>query len=146
MGGGSIPRAGCFTPGNDPVPVVQEAGWAPGPVWTSTEILLPLEFDPLTVQAVASRYTDCATLAILLYTVELHLSGTGYPDRLGPLGKFVENFRKLTCLEITGYRIKYRTVLWLLELQIRRGRKVKRMYTLSIVTAELHATNIAYFQ
>ena len=23
-----------FTPGKDPVPVVQEAGWAPGPVWT----------------------------------------------------------------------------------------------------------------
>jgi len=24
-----------FTPGKDPVPIVQEAGWAPGPVWTS---------------------------------------------------------------------------------------------------------------
>jgi len=23
-----------FTPGIDPVPIVQEAGWAPGPVWT----------------------------------------------------------------------------------------------------------------
>jgi len=23
-----------FTPGEDPVPVLQEAGWAPGPVWT----------------------------------------------------------------------------------------------------------------
>ena len=23
-----------FTLGNDPVPIVQEAGWAPGPVWT----------------------------------------------------------------------------------------------------------------
>ena len=23
-----------FTPGRDPVPVLQEAGWAPGPVWT----------------------------------------------------------------------------------------------------------------
>jgi len=22
------------TPGKDPVPIVQEAGWAPGPVWT----------------------------------------------------------------------------------------------------------------
>ena len=25
-----------FTPGKDPVPILQEAGWAPGPVWTST--------------------------------------------------------------------------------------------------------------
>jgi len=47
-----------------------------------------------------------------------------YPDRLGLSGKFVENSTKLTCLEITGYRTKYSTVLWLLELQIRRGRKV----------------------
>jgi hypothetical protein len=23
-----------FIPGKDPVPIVQEAGWAPGPVWT----------------------------------------------------------------------------------------------------------------
>ena len=22
------------TPGKDPVPILQEAGWAPGPVWT----------------------------------------------------------------------------------------------------------------
>jgi hypothetical protein len=34
-----------------------------------------------------------------------------YPDRLGPSGKFVVNSTKLTCLEITGYRVKYRAVL-----------------------------------
>ena len=26
-------------PGNGPVPIVQEAGWAPGPVWTGAENL-----------------------------------------------------------------------------------------------------------
>jgi hypothetical protein len=46
----------------------------------------------------------------------------GYPDRLDPSGTFVENSTKLTFLEITGYRIKYSTVLWLLELQIKHGR------------------------
>ena len=30
-----------FTPGNDPVPIVQEAGWAPGPVWTGAENIAP---------------------------------------------------------------------------------------------------------
>jgi hypothetical protein len=30
-----------FTPGKDPVPIVQEAGWAPGPVWTGVENLTP---------------------------------------------------------------------------------------------------------
>jgi hypothetical protein len=34
------PRPGRFTPlERDPVPVVQEAGWAPGPVWTAAENL-----------------------------------------------------------------------------------------------------------
>jgi hypothetical protein len=33
-GGWSAPRPGRFTPGKDPVPIVQEAGWVPGPVWT----------------------------------------------------------------------------------------------------------------
>ena len=49
-----------------------------------------------------------------------------YPDRLGYSGKFVENSTKLTCVEVTGCRIKYSTVLWLIEQQIRRGRKVKK--------------------
>jgi hypothetical protein len=35
----SAPRLGRFTPRKDQVPVVQEAGWAPGPVWTGTESL-----------------------------------------------------------------------------------------------------------
>ena len=47
------------TPRKDPVPIVQEAGWAPGPVWTSAENLSPPPgFDPQTVQPVASRFTD----------------------------------------------------------------------------------------
>jgi hypothetical protein len=29
------------TPGKDPVPIVQEAGWAPGPVWPGAENLAP---------------------------------------------------------------------------------------------------------
>ena len=39
--GGSAPRPGRFTPGKDPVPIVQEAGWAPGTVWTGAENLAP---------------------------------------------------------------------------------------------------------
>jgi len=29
-----------FTPGKEPVPIVQEAGWAPGPAWTGGKSLL----------------------------------------------------------------------------------------------------------
>jgi hypothetical protein len=53
-------------PGKDPVPIVQEAGWASGPVWTVAENLAPPEFDPRTVQPVASRYTDWATPAHII--------------------------------------------------------------------------------
>jgi hypothetical protein len=48
---------------------------------------------------------------------------TNYPSQLGPSRKLVENSKKLSCFEITGCRIKRRTMLWLLELQIRRGKK-----------------------
>jgi hypothetical protein len=40
-GGWSAPHPGRFTPGKDPVPNVQEAGWVPGPVWTCTKNLAP---------------------------------------------------------------------------------------------------------
>ena len=57
--GVSAPRPGRFTPWKDPAPTAQEAGWAPGPVWTGAENLAPPPgLDPRTVQPVASRYTD----------------------------------------------------------------------------------------
>ena len=42
-GGVSVTPLPLFTPGKDPVPIVQEAGWAPGPVWTSAKNLAPTE-------------------------------------------------------------------------------------------------------
>ena len=56
----STPRP-IFTPGKDPVPIVQETGWALGAVWTGAENLAAPRFDPRTVQPVVSRYTDCVT-------------------------------------------------------------------------------------
>ena len=45
------------TPGKDPVPIVQEAGWAPGPVWTGGKTV-PNGIRSRIVQPVVSRYTD----------------------------------------------------------------------------------------
>ena len=39
--GGQRHSPAAFTPGEDPVPIVQEAGWSPGPVWTGAENLAP---------------------------------------------------------------------------------------------------------
>jgi hypothetical protein len=57
-GGWSTSCPGRFTPRKDPVLIVWDAGWAPGPVWKVTENLAPLGFDPRTVQPVGRRYTD----------------------------------------------------------------------------------------
>ena len=71
--GGQRHAMAAFVPGKSPVPVVQEAGWAPGPVWTSAENLASTGFEPWTVQAVASRYTDWA-IPNLTILIELPVS------------------------------------------------------------------------
>jgi hypothetical protein len=43
---------------SDPVPIMQETGWAPGQSGWVQKISPPLGFDPRTVQSVANHYTD----------------------------------------------------------------------------------------
>ena len=50
----------AFHPRKDPVPIVQEAGWAPGPVWTGAENLAYTGIRSPDRPA-RSRYTDWAT-------------------------------------------------------------------------------------
>ena len=58
--GGQRHTPAAFTPGKDPVPISQKAGWAPGPVWIGADNLTTQGFDPRTFQVVPSRYTDWA--------------------------------------------------------------------------------------
>ena len=48
------------TPKKYPIPIVQEAGWTPGPVWTGAENFSPPGLDPWAVQPVACHYTNWA--------------------------------------------------------------------------------------
>jgi len=73
--GWSRPRLGRFTLGKDPVPIIYEAGWAPGAVWTSAENLFRTEI----------RSRDRPARGKSLYRLS-------YP---GPL------FSHIYCLEIT---------------------------------------------
>ena len=41
VGGQRHAPAALYPRKGDPVPIVQEAGWAPGPVWTDAENLAP---------------------------------------------------------------------------------------------------------
>jgi hypothetical protein len=72
-GGGQLHAPAAFTPGKDPVRIVQEAGWALEPVWVGTENLYPPGFDPRTFQPVAIRYTDYAIPAPSRRIVERYL-------------------------------------------------------------------------
>ena len=64
-GGWSAPRPGRFTSGKDLVPIVQEAGWAPEPVWTGAE----------TLASTGIRSPDCLARSESLYRLR-------YPGRL----------------------------------------------------------------
>ena len=74
-----------------------------------------------------SYIEDARCLKVKLNHVQYNFTypDSGYPDRLGSSGKFVDNFTKVIRFEITGYLVKHITALWLLELQIRGGQKVK---------------------
>ena len=58
--GGQRHAPAAFTPGKDTVPIVQEAGWAPGLVWIGAENLAPTGIRFRTFQPVVSHYTDYA--------------------------------------------------------------------------------------
>jgi hypothetical protein len=60
----------------DPVTIVQEARWAPGTVWTGTENLDPLGFDPRTIQPIVSNYTNYAILAHNNVILHKEITGT----------------------------------------------------------------------
>ena len=87
MGVGGQPHVpAASTTGKDLVPIAQEAGWAPRPVWTGAENLAPPPaFDPRTVQSVASHYSDWATRltvsGIMMWFAWITYKGTNnYPS------------------------------------------------------------------
>jgi hypothetical protein len=56
-----------FAPGKDPVPIVQEAEWAPGPVWTGAENLAPTEIRSPDRPARSQSLYRLTPLLILVY-------------------------------------------------------------------------------
>ena len=83
----STPRP-HFTPRKDPIPILQEAGWAPGPVWTE-EILVPTGIRSRTVQSVAQ------SLYRLSYRAHKHLDVFSWNLLQRSLAEFVESAQVL---------------------------------------------------
>ena len=59
--------SGALHPGKHPVPIAQEAGWSPGPVWTGAENLAPSGIR--SPDRPANRYTDYGTRPIEIRVV-----------------------------------------------------------------------------
>ena len=76
VGGWLAPRPGRFTPGKDAVPIVQEAGWAPGPVWTVAENLAPTGIRPSDRPARHCKY-NCFIGVCSINCVHVHFSFSG---------------------------------------------------------------------
>jgi hypothetical protein len=66
----SVKLRPLFTLGKDPVTIVQEAGWAPGPVWTGAENL-----DPTGIRS-PDRPARSQSLQRLCYPVHLSQKNT----------------------------------------------------------------------
>jgi len=65
-----------FTPGKDPVPILQEAGGAPGPVWTGGKSPPHWDSIPDRPARIVSRYTDWATyVPIKRYSYSINRHG-----------------------------------------------------------------------
>ena len=72
-----MPHPACFNPWKVMVPIVQEAGWAPGTLWTCAEDLAPTRIRspdrptcPYTDYAIPC-HTYCAVYGITLLTLIL---------------------------------------------------------------------------
>jgi hypothetical protein len=67
-----MPHRGHFTPSKDPVTIVQQAGWAPGPVRTRVENLAPTGIRspdrPARSESLYRlRYSDPSQLPLVVY-------------------------------------------------------------------------------
>jgi len=78
-----------FTPGKDPVPIVQEAGWAPKPVWTGAENLAPTGI----------RSPDCPARSQLLYQLR-YPAHSFYRKQIFIVRQFVGEMCKLFTNEL----------------------------------------------
>ena len=59
-------------PVTEPVPIVQDAGWSSGKLWTGQKNLTPPRYDPRTLHPVGSHYTHCAIPAHATGVVEYY--------------------------------------------------------------------------
>ena len=75
--GVSVTPRPLFTPGKDPVPIVQEAGWATGSVWTGAENLAPtgIRSSDRPARSHSLYRLSCRTHNHIGILINIHISG-----------------------------------------------------------------------
>jgi hypothetical protein len=125
VGGWLTPRPGCFTPGKDPVPIVQEGGWAPGPVRTGAKISPPTGFDLRT--AVAHTGTLRKPIHnlpfIILHSKHMLILQAGW------VAKGSDEESQLACIKATDLPF---TTLHLLITFMQRGSNIRNYRTVRV--------------
>ena len=92
-----------FTPGKDPVPILQEAGWAPGPGWTGEKSRPQRESIPDRPAVAQSLYRLSYTgTHVILNT--LHIGGDYYDEDEGGDDDDDNNNNNITCNKNCKYR------------------------------------------
>jgi hypothetical protein len=86
----SAPCPSRFTPGKDPVPIVQEAGWTPGPVWTCAKNLIPTGI----------RSPDCPARSQSLYWLNYPAHSVSSSTRIFLMDCSYVEMKELWSLEI----------------------------------------------
>jgi len=84
----STPRP-QFTPGKDPVPILQEAGWAPGPAWTGAENLASTGIRSPDRPARSQSLYRLSYLAHIFQGIKVKIRGSTF---LRNVSKFLRNY------------------------------------------------------
>ena len=89
--GVSVTPRPLFTPGRDPVSIVLETGWAPGPVWTGAENLTPTGI----------RSLDRPARSQSLYRLSYPAHNNNNALYKLPFGLHARHISQLSCSDIT---------------------------------------------
>jgi hypothetical protein len=132
----STPRP-YFTPRKEPVPIVQEAGWAPGPVWMGGKSR------PTGIRSL-DRPTRSQWLYRLTYPAHIPIHEPCEPTYTPRLGKHTNKRWKYFVTSVTVTQSRCETSKWQIFVQMRRNWDVASVHKRQMFVNHNSCGNAAY--